>query len=63
MSEQTTCRKTFKYKLQPTPAQERELERVVLRLCRQLYNIALEQRITAWQRCHISAHVLRRKRS
>jgi putative transposase len=53
MSSQTACRKTFKYKLQPTPAQERELERV-LRLCRQLYNVALEQRITAWQRCHVS---------
>ena len=36
----------------PTPAQERELERV-LRCCRTLYNTALQQRITAWQRCHI----------
>jgi putative transposase len=53
MSDQATCRKTFKYKLLPTPAQERELERVVM-LCRQLYNTALEQRITAWQRCHVS---------
>src|SRR6516164_8175071 len=53
MSDQTACRKTFTYKLQPTAEQERELERVVM-LCRQLYNVALEQRITAWQRCHIS---------
>src|SRR5215831_1356079 len=53
MSDQTTCRKTFKYKLQPTAEQERELERVVM-LCRQLYNVALEQRITAWERCHLS---------
>jgi putative transposase len=53
MSDQTTCRKTFQYKLQPTPAQERELERVFM-VCRQLYNVALEQRITAWQRCHVS---------
>jgi len=53
MSEQTTCHKTYKYKLQPTPEQERELERVVMR-CRQLYNIALEQRMTAWERCHVS---------
>src|SRR5215469_13788716 len=53
MSDQTACHKTFKYKLQPTPAQERELERVVMR-CRQLYNVGLEQRITAWQRCHTS---------
>jgi putative transposase len=53
MSEQTMCRKTYKEKLRPTPAQERELERV-LWCCRALYNTALEQRITAWQRCHIS---------
>jgi putative transposase len=48
-----SLRKTFKYKLQPTATQERELERV-LGLCRRLYNVALEQRITAWQRCHVS---------
>jgi putative transposase len=53
MSDQTTCRKTYKYKLRPTPEQERELERVVV-LCRQLYNTALDQRITAWQRCRVS---------
>jgi putative transposase len=53
MSDQAACPKTFKYKLQPTAEQERELERVVMR-CRQLYNVALEQRITAWQRCHVS---------
>jgi putative transposase len=52
MSEQTTCRKTYKEKLRPTLAQERELERVLWR-CRTLYNTALEQRITAWQRCHV----------
>jgi putative transposase len=46
-------RKTFKYKLQPTPEQERELQRTLL-LCRTLYNVALEQRITAWQRCHVA---------
>jgi putative transposase len=53
MSSQIACRKTFKYKLQPTPVQERELERVVM-LCRQLYNVALDQRMTAWQRCRVS---------
>jgi putative transposase len=46
-------RKTFKEKLRPTPTQERELE-VTLWRCRMLYNTALEQRITAWQRCHVS---------
>jgi putative transposase len=50
---ETTCRKTYKEKFRPTPAQERELERVLWR-CRDLYNAALEQRITAWQRCHVS---------
>ena len=56
MSEQTTermCRKTYKEKLRATPAQERALEAVLWR-CRTLYNAALEQRITAWQRCHVS---------
>ena len=52
MNEQTV-RKTFKYKLKPTPEQERELERV-LGLCRWLYNTALEQRIIAWQRARVS---------
>src|SRR5215469_15633923 len=48
-------RKTYQEKLRPTPtpAQERELEGVLWR-CRTLYNVALEQRITAWQRCHVS---------
>jgi putative transposase len=55
--EEQTVRKTIKYKLTPTPVQERELERVlerVLGLCRWQYNSALEQRITAWQRVHVS---------
>ena len=56
MSDQTrdhTCRKTYKEKLRPTPTQERQLEAVLGR-CRALYNTALEQRITVWQRCHVS---------
>jgi putative transposase len=56
MSEQTSerpCRKTYKEKLRPTPAQERALEHV-LWCCRTLYNVALEQRITVWQRCRVS---------
>src|SRR5690242_6342916 len=48
-----TLRKTFKYKLVPTPTQERELRRV-LGLCRWLYNTALEQRIVAYQRRQVS---------
>ncbi|HEX8033811.1 MAG TPA: transposase [Ktedonobacterales bacterium] len=42
-------RKTFKYKLTPTPEQERALETVLWR-CRTLYNVALEQRRTWWGR-------------
>ena len=49
--DQTTCRKMYKEKLRPTSAQERELEQVLWR-CRDLYNPALEQRITAWGRYH-----------
>ena len=48
-----TVRKTYKYKLKPTPEQEHRLETVLWR-CRVLYNTAREQRITAWQRCHVS---------
>jgi putative transposase len=52
MSE-TTLRKTNKEKLRPTPAHERMLEDVLWR-CRELYNAALEQRITAYQRRRIA---------
>jgi putative transposase len=43
-----TVRKTYQEKLRPTPAQERELERVLWH-CRMLYNTALEQRIFLWR--------------
>jgi putative transposase len=46
-------RKTYKYKLKPTPDQERQLEAVVWR-CRRLYNTALEQRITLWKHRGVS---------
>ncbi|HEY7021776.1 MAG TPA: transposase [Ktedonobacterales bacterium] len=52
MEQQTGC-KTYKYKLKPTPTQERELGRV-LGLCRHLYNTALEQRIIACQLLRVS---------
>jgi putative transposase len=51
MNEQTVG-KTFKYKLMPTPTQERDLGRV-LGLCRWLYNTALEQRIIAFRRAGV----------
>src|SRR5258707_1185272 len=48
-----SLRKTFKYKLKPTPDQERQLERVLM-LCCSLCNAALEQRKTAYERCGVS---------
>jgi putative transposase len=49
-------RKTFKYKLKPTPHQERAMAFVVRR-CRELYNAALEERREAWHTCGVSATV------
>src|SRR5262245_20802680 len=46
-----TVRTTYKYKLRPTPEQERELVRV-LGWSRALYKCAVEQRITWWRRGH-----------
>jgi putative transposase len=46
-------RETYKEKLRPTPTQERALDEALWR-CRELYNAALEQRITAYQRRHIT---------
>jgi len=57
---ETTLRKTFKYKLKPTPHQERELERV-LGLCCRLYNVALEHRKTAYERRHVSISCYRQE--
>jgi putative transposase len=49
VAEAATVRKTYKYKLSPTPDQERQLDRTLL-LCRHAYNAGLEQRKTWWQR-------------
>jgi putative transposase len=46
-------RRTYKYKLTPTPEQERHLE-TVLWSWRVLYNAALEQRITLWRQRGVS---------
>jgi putative transposase len=55
MDEQTV-RKTYKYKLKPTPQQERTLA-VVVRRCRELYNAALQERREAWHKCGVSVTV------
>jgi putative transposase len=52
MDEQTV-RKTFKYKLKPTPEQEQAMA-FIARRCRELYNAALEERREAWQKCGVN---------
>jgi putative transposase len=48
--ERADVRKTFKYKLYPTPQQEQTMA-FVLRRCRELYNAALQERRDAWHKC------------
>jgi putative transposase len=50
--EQQSARKTFKYKLMPTPEQERTLKTVVWR-CRELYNAGLQECKAAWEMCRV----------
>jgi putative transposase len=50
--EQQYARKTFKYKLMPTPEQERTMATVVWR-CRELYNAGLQERTAAWEQCRV----------
>jgi putative transposase len=50
-----SVRKTYKFRLNPTPEQEQALDTVLWR-CRTLYNVALEERKTAWERCGVSLH-------
>src|SRR5262249_15248085 len=53
--EQQSVRKSYKYRLYPTPEQEQAVE-TLLRRCRTLYNVAWEERKTAWERRRISAN-------
>jgi putative transposase len=46
--EQQTVSKTYNYKLNPTPEQERVLVRTLM-LCRHVYNAAIGERRAAWQ--------------
>ena len=46
-------RKTYNYRLKPTPEQEQVME-FVLRRCRERYNAALEERREAWLKCGVS---------
>ena len=58
--EAATTRKTLKYKLQPTPAQAAQLG-ATLRVCRDLYNAALQERRDAWKMCHVSVNYYQQK--
>jgi putative transposase len=58
--EQETIRKTFKYKLKPSPEQERELERA-LTLCRHVYNAAVGERREAWRMRGVSVSYYQQK--
>jgi putative transposase len=51
--DERTVRKTYKYRLKPTPEQERMLERILV-LCRHVYNAAVHERREAWQKCGVS---------
>jgi putative transposase len=50
---QHTTLKAFKYKLQPTKTQAKQLDST-LYLCRQLYNAALQERLGAYTKCNVS---------
>ena len=50
---QQRARKTLKYKLMPTPAQEQALATVLWR-CRELHNAGLQERKAAWEQCRVS---------
>jgi putative transposase len=52
MAEQTV-RQALQFKLKPTPAQERMLDRTLM-LCRHVYHAARAERREAWQKCGVS---------
>jgi len=58
--EQPTVRKTFRYKLNPTPEQERLLERTLM-LCRHVYNAAIGERREAWRMRGVSVTYYQQK--
>jgi putative transposase len=53
-------RKTYRYKLKPTPEQDRALDRTVM-LCRHIYNAAIGERREAWQKCGVSVDYYQQK--
>ena len=55
-----TTRKTFKYKLHPTAASAAQLDGIV-RVCRELYNAALQERRDAWKMSRVSVSYYQQK--
>ena len=51
--EHQRVRKTFKFKLKPTPDQERVLGRTLM-LCRHVYDAAIGERRAAWHKCSMT---------
>ena len=60
--EQQPCgtRKSYTYKLKPTPHQARIFERTLM-LCRHVYHAAVGERREAWRRRGVSAHYYQQK--
>jgi putative transposase len=58
--EPQSVRKTYQYKLKPTPEQERMLDRTLM-LCRHVYNAAISERREAWQKCGVSVGYYQQK--
>ena len=58
--EAPTTHKTFKYKVHPTPAQAVHLG-ATLRVCRELYNAALQERRDAWRMQRVSVTYYQQK--
>jgi putative transposase len=53
-------RKTYKFKLNPTPQQERILDHMLM-LCRHVYNAAIGERREAWRMRGVSVNCYHRK--
>jgi putative transposase len=58
--DQQSIRKTHRYKLNPTPQQERILERTLM-LCRHVYNAAMGERREAWRMRGVSVTYYQQK--
>ena len=58
--ETQSIRKTYQYKLKPTPEQERALDRTLM-LCRHVYNAAVGERREAWRMRGVSVTYYQQK--